>query len=633
MDSLAQKTSVRSIRRTLPDLSMVLSQAHEKALSRVESQNDDARDLAAQVFSFLSHAFRPVTVDELQYALAVEPGVAKFDQKGIVDSGYIIAVCGGLVVIEKNANIIRFVHYSTQEYFKTIRGTKYPDGHANQASSCLVVLSMEEFTGLPCSNLQEIRLFNSKNPFYNYAAEFWGDHAKQVEATMLSAISIFLERDANAFCSIQAKTSQQNWPKIELFLLRQPVSPLWIAASFGLDLTVDLLLRPSQNLESQPLYALREIYAGTPLQRASGAGHIDVVRRLLQNGANPNDHGGAHENSLSAAAHHGHAEVVAVLLNAGAPPDPPPSKNIGSPLSIAVYYGHEDVVKILLDKGANMNNIGDDLSHVGAALQVASLGGHESIVQLLLSKGADVHLQGGLLSYSIAEYRGTNNDGITKLRNLVQVDIWRGLGYPAQFRLQSTWCDSPIHCAALHGHIKVAHRLLQAGADINDAGSLYGTPLQEASAAGNLDMVRFLISEGAAINAPGMSFGTALYAASLYGREAVVEVLLQNGARVNGNGPGPFGYRSPLQAAVARGHYATAQVLFRHHGRFERPFVWCSHLVLNPILRYKNEEQLNDWTFYGRRLIISPVSKSQKMSRALAATVESLKLSLDLLFS
>lgn len=599
MDSLAEKSSVRSIKRALPDLSTVLSQAHEKALSRVESQNDDARELATQVFSLISHAFRQITVDELQSVLAVEQGQTEFDREGIVDSSYILSVCSGLVVIEKESKIIRFVHYSTHEYFNTIRDTKYPDGHANYALACLTLLSMQDFSELPCSSIGEIRHFNAQNPFYNYAAEFWGDHAKQAEATVLNEISGFLERSNDTFCSVQAKIAQESRPDINWLILRQPVSPLWIAAWFGLDLTVSVLLQLPRDVNTQPLYAIREIYADTPLQKASDAGNTGVVRLLLKSGANPNDYGGEHGNSLSAATFHGHTEIVALLLDAGALPDPPSSANTNSPLSIAAQFGYEDIVKALIRKGANLSNIGGDGTTLGSALQAASHGGHKSIVQLLLSEGADVNLQGGRLLYSVTKYRNTHQERIPRLRSVVQKDIWRSLRYPEQFRLESTWCDSPLHCAALHGHVDVARVLLLAGADINNPGSLYGTPLQEASAAGKLDMVRFLISEGAAVNAAGVSFGTALHAASLYGRDDVAELLIQHGARLKGTGPGPFGHSSPLQVAIARGHQSTIQVLLRHYNRVEGPFVWFYTLVSHQLHGRKKQRELDVWSLSG----------------------------------
>jgi ankyrin repeat protein len=169
-------------------------------------------------------------------------------------------------------------------------------------------------------------------------------------------------------------------------------------------------------------------------------------------------------------------------------------------------------------------------------------------------------------------------------------------------------------CATLHGHIEVVRWLLQAGADITYSGSRYGTPLQGASTAGKLDMVRLLISEGAAINIPRISFRTALYAASVYGHQEVVELRFQSGARVKGNGPDPFHYNSPSRTAIATGHNATTQVLFRHHCRSDRPFVWFFNLVLDPVQCYKNEVQLYDWTSSGRRLIKSRLSKHQKIS-------------------
>ncbi|KAF8857794.1 hypothetical protein BDZ45DRAFT_550651, partial [Acephala macrosclerotiorum] len=98
MDSLEQKVDRRAVRRALEDLPMGLENAHRKAIERIESQNQDSRNIAEGIFTWLTFALRPLTMTELQIALAVEPGKKSFDEDGIVDREYMLTVCMGLVV-------------------------------------------------------------------------------------------------------------------------------------------------------------------------------------------------------------------------------------------------------------------------------------------------------------------------------------------------------------------------------------------------------------------------------------------------------------------------------------------------------------------------------------------------------
>ena len=88
---------------------------------------------------------------------------------------------------------------------------------------------------------------------------------------------------------------------------------------------------------------------GNPLFLAASEGKLDVVRYLLDEGANVN----ARESSGS------------------------------TPLAEAAYYGHVDVIKELLLRGADINAIGEQ----GTALDIASKQKNTATVDLLKHHG------------------------------------------------------------------------------------------------------------------------------------------------------------------------------------------------------------------------------------------------------
>ena len=125
-------------------------------------------------------------------------------------------------------------------------------------------------------------------------------------------------------------------------------SPLHLAAKRGYKEVVRLLL----DRGAEP--NRRSYSGGTPLKWAAWYGHKDVVQLLMERGATPKiaDCGG--HTPLHYAAQDGRKHIVKLLLDEAA--DPNAQDNLGlTSLHVAAFMGHKEVVQILLDWGANPN--------------------------------------------------------------------------------------------------------------------------------------------------------------------------------------------------------------------------------------------------------------------------------------
>ena len=128
----------------------------------------------------------------------------------------------------------------------------------------------------------------------------------------------------------------------------------------------------------------KKISGATPLWAASLGGHTDVVKILIEGGANVN-HGTTTKSSpLRAASFHNRLDVIKYLIAHGADLDSP---NIAgqSPLMIAALRNHRDSVELLARRGADIN--------LGSAkgltpLHAVCVKGYLDIVKLLISMGA-----------------------------------------------------------------------------------------------------------------------------------------------------------------------------------------------------------------------------------------------------
>ncbi|XP_048574187.1 poly [ADP-ribose] polymerase tankyrase-2-like [Triticum urartu] len=125
------------------------------------------------------------------------------------------------------------------------------------------------------------------------------------------------------------------------------------------------------------------------LAAAALDGKMDVVRYLLDNGADPNKKDDAGSVPLHCAAKFGHHEAARLLLSRGASVDI--AYFHGTPLHIAAYYGKASVMKVLLehhaDAGADVNSTNPD-----TALVVATTYGLTDCMKYLLKAGADPNI-------------------------------------------------------------------------------------------------------------------------------------------------------------------------------------------------------------------------------------------------
>ena len=148
-----------------------------KPVERIEGQLPGNRARAKSVLSWITYALRPLTTGELCHALAVEPGDEELDQDNIPDIEDIVSVCAGLVTVDEESNIVRLVHYTTQEYFERIREDWNPAAQQEIALTCLNYLSLNTFRSGSCPSDKDFESRLEQNVFLDYAARYWGHHA------------------------------------------------------------------------------------------------------------------------------------------------------------------------------------------------------------------------------------------------------------------------------------------------------------------------------------------------------------------------------------------------------------------------------------------------------------------------
>ena len=138
---------------------------------------------------------------------------------------------------------------------------------------------------------------------------------------------------------------------------------------------------------------------------AARQGHIEVVRTLLESGADANSQDEFGWTALMDAAYQGHVEAVRILLEVGANADWR-DKFGSTALLEAARRSHAGVVKVLLDWGVEIDVSDDELSFT--ALMWVALENRLQIVKNLVEAGADVNLK-DKKGFSAVDYTRDDN--------------------------------------------------------------------------------------------------------------------------------------------------------------------------------------------------------------------------------
>jgi ankyrin repeat protein len=128
---------------------------------------------------------------------------------------------------------------------------------------------------------------------------------------------------------------------------------------------------------------IRNNYGDTPLDFAAQTGNIEIARLLISKGALVNNTDGV-SSPLCRAAGNGHRDMVEFLISVGAKVNARVNSRGWTPLHAAADAGHLDIVKLLLAKGADVN-----ASTEGGMtpLRCASSKGYRDIIKVITEHG------------------------------------------------------------------------------------------------------------------------------------------------------------------------------------------------------------------------------------------------------
>jgi ankyrin repeat protein len=242
----------------------------------------------------------------------------------------------------------------------------------------------------------------------------------------------------------------------------------------------------------------------------------------------------ARTSPLRAAAGEGYTDIVRDLLDAGADPNQMEDLTIcGGPLFAASAGNHLDTARLLLERGAQAH-VGEDSS--GTALSIVAHTHPEGcgpMQDLLRSFGADDEpwaLSDEQISQKLDENPDSAKDPET-IKHILRSDDETLIGRLLDSNPGAFQVLSGEAVTSLPKSPAAAKRIIDAGMDINRRDFNGSTMLWNHASKGNLEIVRLLADAGAEINVlDAMEGSSPLAAAAKNGHKEMVQLLLSLGA-------------------------------------------------------------------------------------------------------
>jgi ankyrin repeat protein len=643
VESLASAAalSIRHVRKKLETLPTTLVGTYDEAMRRIEAQEPDHRAIALKALSWVSYAFRSLSLGELQHALAIEPGQSELDEELLMDGHSITALCAGLVIVDLGTNTVNLVHYTAKKYFESIRLVRFPGFHASITMSCATYLALRELKD--ASVWQIARQY----PLACYAAEYMGEHARHnpeetLEPSILQVICQLLSHPekrkpllslldgldlikSGFYYTTDAEPSAEGADsavveatvEVKSILLeeRSTFSTAPTAAEDG-EITLDrfehdgcdfealswetktkpshmpevtaLHLAASMGLAKVASLLINEVKdidavdetGKTALAVAMERGFEKAVEFLVNSGASVDlgsEHGQGVFLLINESDWHRVAEVVASKARLMASKDDKNDTQYPVRLLLAAYCNDNTEAQQLIDKG-NISFSGRDRNAGANALFVAVERGHAAMVQTLLVSGVAVDSTDS--RGQTALHRATRR-GCEPLISLL-------LKHGAEVDPKNDEGRTPWSANLRTRNWHSLSVLIKAGANPNTKGHQGVSELYEAATNGETDVVKFMIENGTDPSIKTQFLWAPLHWASYYGHLSCVKLLIDAGADLS---PISDQDATPLDLALRANQIAVVDVLTRAGAKESRDIV-----ISTPSTPSNEVQPSDDWS-------------------------------------
>jgi ankyrin len=386
-----------------------------------------------------------------------------------------------------------------------------------------------------------------------------------------------------------------------------------------------LLIEKGADLETEaPIQHDLEKSAGTPLTTAVVNENLEMVRVLVESGANPNAPNGygrvplhfAAEGDtkpqdialyliqqganvsaktpgtawtvLHSASAHGSPTIIRAILDAGVSIEIQEDEHGRTPLLLACEFKRPENVRCLLERGATVESRRADNSRTPLIVAAGRIS--VRIVTDLLDSGANISAVDAedhtALHQACTNAHVNNDEDLEKVAaSLVEI-LKTLLSRGAEIDARSDYQHTPLHLAAYYGHTSAVAFLLDSGASMTALSKNGYTPLMLAAGADAKEAVELLLARGAPMEDVESHGKTALSVAISWDAPHTAMLLIEREASISVIDNDGF---TPLHEAAVHGFSEVISSLLKHDASINAETT-DGYTALDYAVKYNKEE-------------------------------------------
>jgi hypothetical protein len=130
------------------------------------------KDLGIQVLSLVGQASKPLLIEELQQALAVDLNNGRVSNNATKAVNSILASCAGLVTFEKKSGVMRLTHMAIKEHLIQSGEEWFLDSHFRFFQICATYITCVPYPSDSATTLASTRPLYGQFPFLSYALRY-----------------------------------------------------------------------------------------------------------------------------------------------------------------------------------------------------------------------------------------------------------------------------------------------------------------------------------------------------------------------------------------------------------------------------------------------------------------------------
>ena len=482
---------------SIESLDGLLSQIYDE----IQAQGPTAQRLSLAIFTWILGAREPLSTEAILLAL-------KVNDVQIFPTTHILKMCRSLVTEEEHSGSLKFCHASVHDFVSHRIQSHQMNADRMLAEYCMRICGASDGIGsVPQSPQREL---------LQYSAIYWPEHYQS---------AIQLDQSGELLRVVKDFVIDEDELSVEFtqWVLDADQIFVWIGDCYGIKPAIEALSRR----------------VDTPIFMCCIYGMTDILRDAIKfKIINVNDQNQQGKSGLYLASAYGHSEVVRLLLENGADVSIE-GGHYGSPLVAACVYGNLHIVQLLCqyDAIARCGTLLDalfvsiDRNHDDIAIFLTS-SSLSSISQAEMADALDRAVSTGstkFLDYLQGRNKTLGGHAIVvaSRKGKAHVVQW----WIAKLQANSAECDMALVQAAAYNRPQIIKLLVEAGTSLM-APSQTLSPLVIAALHGNLSAVNTLL-ELSKEHSKALNLTQALEFAARNGRVQVVAALMDAGAEVN----------------------------------------------------------------------------------------------------